>query len=227
MVLHGVIALALVLSQVETAHTNPEGEKLTRAQQSAIEGGEVLVALHDVKDTAIKRVVAITVIDAPREEIYAVLADFEKLSDFMPYCTKVKVKKREGKTANVHFLLDFPWPVGDRFYTLAITDTHETVDEVPAIVSRWKYVKDSGNVNAITGSWELLAYDDTKTYVRYTIFTDPGGHLPVWARNRATKTAVPNTLNSLREKVMDNRNARKEAADKDAENAASSERSAS
>ena len=200
-----LLAASLLLQEAPTEFLGTNDQPLSEKQLRSLESGDALVALKEVKDSPIKKASAVAVFDASPEEIYAVLADQNRLSEFMPYCKKSKLQKREGDTVWVEFLLDFPWPIGDRYYTLEITDSRSGAKGAEIIVSRWTYVAGSGNVNEVAGSWELIPYPDGRTFVRYTVLTDPGGKLPAWARNQATRVAVPETINSLRQRVRDMR----------------------
>ena len=183
--------------------TAPDGKALTDEQRSALEGGEILVQLTAVSGTAVKKATAVAIVDATPEDVFAVLTDYASFVHFMPYCRKVEIQKKEEEKSWVRFELDFPWPIGDRHYTLCLTDTREEADDATVLVSRWTYVPDSGNINDTYGSWEVWPYEDGSSFVRYTVFTDPGGKVPGWAANMATDVAVPNVINGLRKRVKD------------------------
>jgi len=182
---------------------SPEGKPLTGDRLSELARGEVLVHLAAVADTPVKKATAVAVLDASPENVFAILTDYASFIYFMPYCRKVEVQKKEEEKSWVRFELDFPWPIGDRHYTLCLTGEREEADGGPALVSRWTYVPDSGNINDTYGSWEVRPYEDGKSFVRYTVFTDPGGKVPGWAANMATDVAVPNIIEGLRKRVKE------------------------
>jgi ribosome-associated toxin RatA of RatAB toxin-antitoxin module len=180
---------------------SPDGKPLTDEQRTALDKGEILVHLAAIKDTPVKKATAIALVDAPPEQVFAVLTDYNEFTRFMPYCKKVKLQKRKDEKSWVRFELDFPWPIGDRHYVLQMTDRREEVAGTPVLVSRWTYEPDSGNINDSKGSWELIAYGPKRSFVRYTVFTDPGGSVPNWAGNMATEVAVPKVIQGLRERA--------------------------
>ena len=180
---------------------SPSGKPLTEEQRAAIEHGEILVQLTIVQGTPVKRARAIALVDAPPEQVFAILTGYNEFPQFMPYCKKVEVQKKEGEPLRVRFELDFPWPIGDRRYVLRLTDRREDVAGKQVFISSWTYEPNSGNIHDAYGSWEVLSYDEVHSFVRYTVFTDPGGNIPNWANNMATEVAVHKVINGLRKRL--------------------------
>lgn len=198
----------------------PNGTPLSDTDRRAIEQGEVLVELSAVQGTPVKKAAAVAVIDAPPDDVFAVLTDYNEFPEFMPYCRKVTLEKKDGEKSRVRFELEFPWPIGDRFYTLELTNRRfeQPADAEPSsvgtappviLINSWTYVPGSGNINDTYGSWEVRSYPGNaeqgpaRSFVRYTVFTDPGGNIPSWANNLATEIAVPKVINNLRRRVSE------------------------
>jgi len=97
--------------------------------------------------------------------------------------------------------LDFPFPIGDRYYKLHILHTIENTDNGKVFKSTWTYVKGSGNIKDTYGSWILEEYGQGKTLAIYVVCTDPGGSLPKWALNMATKFSLPEIIDRVRQRV--------------------------
>ena len=182
---------------------SPSGQPLTEKQRIALDKGKILVHLKEIPGTPVKRARAIALVDAPPDKVFAAVTDYDSFPRFMPYCKKVRLQKREGERSWVRFELDFPWPIGDRHYVLQLTDRREEVSGRPVLASRWTYEPNSGNINDTYGSWEILGYGVSRSFVRYTVFTDPGGKIPHWARNMATEVAVPKVFKRLRKRVRE------------------------
>jgi len=207
----GLISVVLVLAATavraqpqalpEAYSKAPDGKPLTREHRAALDRGDILVHLGAIKDSPVKKATAIALIDAEPKHVFAVLTDYNEFSRFMPYCKKVKLQKRKDEKSWVRFELDFPWPIGDRHYVLRMTDRREEVEGTPVLASRWTYEPGSGNINDSKGSWEILAYGPKRSFVRYTVFTDPGGSIPNWAGNKATEVAVPKVIQGLRKRA--------------------------
>ncbi len=180
---------------------SPAGKSLTDKETAALDAGDILTQLEEIPDKDVKKAVAVAIVDAPPEDVFAVLTDYANFTHFMPYCEKVEVRKRKGQRSRVRFALNFPWPLGDRHYVLELTDRVDEVDGVRVWASRWTYVPGSGNIDDAYGAWEVVSCGPERSLVRYTAFTDPGGKLPVWARNSATKVAIPKVIQGLRRRV--------------------------
>lgn len=204
-VVHSVVAMLLVSATVSLANEikAPDGTPLTAEQRALLDNGEILVHLTDVAGTAVKKATAVAVIDAAPEQVFRVLTDYESFPEFMPYCRAVRIEEVKGKVSKVRYELDFPWPIGDRYYVLQLTDRSETRGDSPVLVSSWTYVPDSGNINDTYGSWEVYPERSERSLVRYTVFTDPGGRVPGWAANVATNVAVPGVIEGVRTHVKE------------------------
>lgn len=178
----------------------PKGDALTSDELKQLKRGDVVWALIDNADNPVKKGVAIAVIDAKPENVFATLGDYENLKDFMPYVTKTTVDERDGNVTTVSFVLSFPLGISGRNYQLKLTDAPKTIDGVKVYVSEWVYTG-KGNIIDTTGAWEISPWGKDKTLARYTVFTDPGGSFPNWVKNKATGTAMGNVLNAVRERV--------------------------
>jgi hypothetical protein len=201
---------------------SPKGTPLNDSERRAVEQGEILVELTAIEGTPVKKAVAVAVIDAPPEDVFAILTNYHEFPEFMPYCRKVTFEGKEGEKSRVRFELEFPWPIGDRYYTLELKnwrfeqrpDGREPDAGIPqavVLINSWTYVPDSGNIKDTYGSWEVRSYPErteqgpARSFVRYTVFTDPGGNIPNWANNLATEVAVPKVIHNLRRRVAEAR----------------------
>ena len=52
-------------------------------------------------------------------------------------------------------------------------------------------------------SWILEEYDQGKTLATYVVLTDPGGSIPKWAQNMATKISLPKIIDRVRQQAKD------------------------
>ena len=179
------------------------GNPLTKEERNLLEEGKVIVDLSGVAGSATKKSIAVALIDAAPEDVIGVLTRYDEFPSFMPYCKSTEVRKKEGEITTVYFALDFPWPIGDKHYVLELTDKRHDVAGKAVFVSSWKYKPGSGNIKDSYGSWEVRAYDADQTFVRYTVFTDPGGKMPTWATNMASEVAVPKVIDGLRKKSLE------------------------
>ena len=174
--------------------------ELTQEEQERLANGEVIVHLKAVRGP-IKEGTAIGVVDAPPQRVFRVVTDNENFEQFMPYVKRSEVERlTEGSILNYQHL-DFPFPIGDRYYKLHILRTVENTDRGKVFTSTWTYVRGSGNIKDTYGSWTLREYDKDKALVIYVCCTDPGGSLPKWALNMATTISLPRVIDRVRQRV--------------------------
>lgn len=179
----------------------PAGKALQADEVVRLGKGEILAALIDDPANPVKKGVAIGVVDAPPEKVFATVGDYEHFTDFMPYIQKAVVDKRDGPTSTVSYWLAFPLNIGNRHYQLEVVDRKRTVDGVAIYASDWKYTG-TGNITDTTGSWEIAPWGDgKKSFVRYVCYTDPGGSLPTWMKNMAASSALPKVMKAVRNRV--------------------------
>jgi hypothetical protein len=67
---------------------------------------------------------------------------------------------------------------------------------------KFDYVKGSGNVEDTRGHWSIDPWKGG-SLVAYVLWTDPGGAIPKWALNRASRRTLPEVVVALRDRVRD------------------------
>ena len=190
----------LLLKTGSTAADPGRFKDLSPSEQQRLDQGKVIVFLHSV-NSPIKEGTAIGIVEAPVEVVFNVVTANEEFAEFMPYVTKSRVKMApEGVLLNYQYL-DLPFPVGDRHYAIKIRNSRKFQDGQLLLSSSWTYLKDSGNIKDTYGSWLLKPYGVNKTLAQYIVCTDPGGDIPNWAQNMATKISLPKIITRVRERV--------------------------
>lgn len=185
-----------------TAHAaeSTRFKALAPLEQQQLTKGEVVVFLHSVNGP-IKEGIAVGIVEAPVGEVFKVVTSNEKFSEFMPYVKESRIKMTpDGFRLNYQYL-DLPFPVGDRHYTIKIHNSQEIKGSQRLLTSSWTYVKGSGNIKDTYGSWLLKPYGPNRTLAQYTVCTDPGGDIPTWAQNMATKISLPKVITCVRQRV--------------------------
>ena len=163
-----------------------------------LERGEVVVELQEVAGSAVKRGVAIALIDVPAERLYGVVTDNARFAEFMPHVDRVDGRSSAGR-------LDRQRPTarpapGDRPPLPGAGDRTRSDEEDGWKVRRsaWSYVPGSGNIVESRGSWTLVELGERRTLLLYEVFTDPGGWIPAWLYNQATRKTLPDLIASVR-----------------------------
>jgi len=148
---------------------------------------------------------ALGLIKGSLEQVFGVLADYEKYPQFMPNVDTTKIKSTEGNTAVVEYKLGLPMGQVKR-YRLSLTATKEeaqaqiTWHKVP-----WTELKDSETIVETTGYWLLKPFPEKPGHIiaLYHVYTDPG-HIPTgfgWIVNILTKGSMPDLVKNTNKRV--------------------------
>lgn len=168
-------------------------EGLSPQEIKAIERGDVVVQLRDTKESTLKDVRCVGVVDATPERIWSVLVDYEAYRKIFPRILKTEVRTKDGQVEGHYSLLDYPWPFPDRWTLNRITRF-----EPPRAID-WRRV--DGSVKEVVGSWRLYPEGD-RTVVVYQVRLDPGVPLvPAWVIDWGSKQVAPEIIRSIRRAV--------------------------
>jgi hypothetical protein len=166
--------------------------------EDEIVGGAVLIKLTDYPGSAAKEGCVVGYIEAPPEAVMAVLRRAGDYELYMPLVVKSDTSPGEGGAVLNTQELDLPWPIGDRHFTVRLI---EEKSQDGGYWFRFDYVKGSGNVEDTRGHWSIEPWRGGSR-VAYVLWTDPGGMLPKWAINRASRRTLPEVVVALRDRVL-------------------------
>lgn len=175
----------------------------TDEERARLLAGEILVTLEHEPDQKLKRGVALARVEAPAEQVFEVVTDHQGFAQFLPYVARAEIRAEEegarGSGVVVYQLLDLPFPLEDRYYEVEVD---RLAEPARCFESRWHYVPGSGNIDDTFGRWEVLADGDASTLLAYVAWVDPGGLIPSWAYNWASRRALPRILTSVRDEAV-------------------------
>ncbi|HEY9855666.1 MAG TPA: SRPBCC family protein [Stenomitos sp.] len=187
-------ALAWTLTATSAWALPSEAEEgLSAHDIKAVEEGEVVVHLRDTRESTLKDVRCVGIVKALPARIWSVLVDYEAYGKIFPRILKSEVRAKDGDSEDHYTLLDYPWPLQDRWTVNRITH-----DESRYAIN-WHRIE--GSVKEVVGSWKLIP-DGDRTVVIYKVRLDPGIPLvPVWAIDWGTKQVAPDIIRSIRRQV--------------------------
>ncbi len=185
------------------AWANPKD--VTPDAMKKLESGEILLEIRFQSDADAGEGEAIAVIDAPADRLFRVITDRVHFAEFMPYVKKSEVEvASDGGIVNYQYLA-LPL-IKNRFYKVRVAAETRQTDLGEEYRTYWQYIPGSGNIRDTHGEWNLLPWSThDRTFVRYLIYTDPGGKLPQWVQRVATKKALKAVLEAVRKRVKDPR----------------------
>ena len=173
--------------------------QLDAGQWLQVERLEVVDWLIEIEGSPVKEGIAVGLVEAPAERVYRVVTDNARFAEFMPYVEESTVETGEdGSTVNFQHL-DLPWPISDREYKVRLVNL-EPGEESPAWQSTWTHVKGFGNIEESHGAWRVFPCGES-ALVEYQVLTDPGGRIPTYFKNKATRRSLERLIEAVRDRV--------------------------
>jgi uncharacterized membrane protein len=135
------------------------------------------------------------VIDAPRDQVAAVISDFPRYPEWVSAVKSIEVVEEydDGYASQVHFILD-AGVVADE-YTLA----YEYADDITRI--EWRLIAPSKMQKSQEGSYDLADNGDGTTTVTYTLAVDLSIGMLGMFKRKAEKMIMDSALKELKRRV--------------------------
>ncbi|MEA2694028.1 MAG: hypothetical protein QOJ16_3415 [Acidobacteriota bacterium] len=173
---------------------------LTPDAERRLAAGEVLVELVPNPGGGPDEGVAVGVVDAPPERVFAALTDFAHYQEWVPFVSRSDARPQPDGSVLSAQSLRLPALVGNRSYKIRAVAEIEAGKAGPVLRTRWTYVPGSGNVVDTRGAWTVTGFGAGRSLATCHLFTDPGS-VPHWAMNRATRQSLPWIFDGLRQQV--------------------------
>lgn len=201
---------------------------LTDQQVEEIKNGGIVKVFESVSGTGIKNALALSVIDASIQKVWAVIHDHNSFKDFMPNMKETILfdpsvlkqaldLKFDHSTADPKMLMDFLKKhrvnemVNASGYFFNLLDMPWPLKNLWYIIkltdikekNKWqhKWEMVAGNMKSDKGSWTLTPYSDDKTVVVYIAFADPGIIVPDPFINLATNVTLPGIIRAVKRRI--------------------------
>jgi hypothetical protein len=202
-----LLGMALIVAMA-SAPARADGHNGEWERVSDKEG--IVVERRAVDGSNLKEFLGRGVIDAPVAHVLAVIRDGNRRAEWMPNCNGAWVVEENmaARTQVAYHRTKAPWPVSDRdsinraeiFVEPAKHRIFIPFEAIPD--TRVPPVKGVVRMPALRGHWILVPIDGGKsTQVEYRVYANPGGLLPGWLANLASKTLPRETIAGLRRQV--------------------------
>lgn len=201
----GLVALALLAS---TALAHADGGNGPWEQVSNKEG--ILVERRSVEGSNLKEFLGRGVIEAPIARVLAVIRDANRRAEWMPACADSHLVEEDltSRVQIAYHRTKAPWPVSDRDSVnraeMLVEPAKHRVYLPFVAIAHPKVPPQKGAVRmpVLRGHWILVPVDGGRaTEAEYQVFANPGGSLPNWLANLASKTLPRETIAGLRRQV--------------------------
>jgi hypothetical protein len=205
-----VARFAVALVVLAAAGTARAGDDAGPWEQVSNKDG-ILVQRRSVAGSKLKEFLGRGIVDAPIGRVLAVIRDANRRAEWMPACGDSHLVEEDlaARTQVAYHRTKAPWPVSDRdsvnrAVMIVEADKHRVYLPFEAIASaKVPPVKGVVRMPRMRGHWILRPVDGGhKTEAEYQVFADPGGALPDWLANLASKTLPRDTIAGLRKQVL-------------------------
>ncbi len=203
---------------------------LTNDQWAILKKGEIIKRLEAMKGTEVKKGIAMGIVDAVVQDVWAVIHENNDFVHFMPSTLEsilidpsaveeAKALKFDRATGDPKELIQFlkmhraEKMTGTTGYFFSLLDVPwpatnrwyilKLVDLVTKDQWYQHFTLVMGNLKTTEGSWELIPLENDKTLTIYTVFSDPGGLIPDWVINIGTLQTLPEVIQGVRKRVKE------------------------
>ncbi len=182
-----MVVPAILLLLMGATNVFPSQDKLTVKEE---------VALQEI-ETAEGRegVLAKIMIPAPLEVVWAVITDYEKLSDFIP---DMKLSKVIGKKDSEVILRQ----QGESRFLMFHFNVEVIIKLTEQRYHNIGFNLVSGDFDYFEGEWKTEPIGDKETMLIYTLIAHPKFYAPKWAVRYMLKRDIPVRLKALRERIL-------------------------
>jgi hypothetical protein len=170
---------------------------------------QIVIYTRDDAALHAREVYAVGEADAPPAVVFAVVADVQHFTSFMPYVKEARILRRLSETDLLLYeRLAFPI-ISDRDCVLRRHSEVGTQANGGLFRLRWAVDPDyfvlprDGVVRLelSTGSWTLEPIDGgRRTRMTYQLITSPGGSIPSWMAEKSTTRAVPELFKAIKDR---------------------------
>ena len=166
---------------------------------------DVKVYTRHVDGYEIKEFKATSIIEAPMEDILAVVIDAEHYAEWMSNTTSAKtIKMEENGNFLVYYQLSLPWPMKDRdaiSQNQIINGTDSTVIHTILLPDYLPEDPKLIRMKVANGGWIIKRLADNRCHLTYQFVADPMTKVPAWIANLFVVESPYETIFNLKERL--------------------------
>lgn len=196
-----LVILILICGFFKPAHTQNASDWIFKNEKSGVK-------VYYRKTSDVYELKLITSIKSSLSGLILLLSEVENYPKWGYKVAESKQLAETSATESVYYSkLDFPWPLDDRDIVMRnhIQQDPTTGKIVASSVAVPAYTPEKVGVVRIQNAkttWTIVPGTGGWLYVEYYIYSDPGGSLPDWLVNMAIDVGPRETINNIREFVV-------------------------
>lgn len=181
----------------------PAGAFATNIDLKTLADKEVRVVDVSKSGSPGRSFVAATVINAPLQDVCAVLQQYESYPAFMPNTQSTVVSQALATHSVIDVTLKLPMGKIKKYRLRMEPKVSATSCVLAWKQLPWPGVKQEEAIADTSGQWQLTPLAGGKTGVRYSVYTDPGP-IPFglgWIVDSLSKDSIPQTMEAVRKRA--------------------------
>lgn len=164
---------------------------------------DIITYIGPGNDTGLRPTRSIMLVDQDASETLEAILDFDTYTDWVPYCEESKLVESQGDSLFYFFqLLDMPLIKNRDMYVKAEVRWNGDDDilvKMRAVPQFREVDEDAVRIELLNADYHIHADPSTgKTIVEMKNEVDPGGYIPTFALNWASRSQPFETFTSLR-----------------------------
>lgn len=172
--------------------------------QNALQKNGITIETRKVPGSAFKEIRAEMKVDTTLQRVMAVMRDIPGYTAWMKDCKEAKQIAKFSEESGVVFSVQAtPWPIAEReavvkFVFRKSANPAAFTISLEAMPSALPANDRRVRISQLRGYWRFVEAAPRKVEVTYSLYSDPGGHLPGWAVSAMAAHLPYETLNNLR-----------------------------
>src|SRR5262245_29051681 len=168
-------------------------------ERTQLDAGEVVIRDLPPTEPDGLGILLAGLVEAPPDQVWAVMADCEKQEEFIPRVLYAAVLDREGDSHTCELVIGLPIPLAD-----LRSRTRHHVRRLPdgGYQRSWDLLPGDWDYRRNSGSWTVHPYQDgRRSLLVGRMDVQPKSVMPVWLLHSAQVRQAPETFAAIRDRV--------------------------
>jgi ribosome-associated toxin RatA of RatAB toxin-antitoxin module len=193
-----LFGVVVAFAEEPSSRADDQGSSPMTALVANLEDGTIQSSMLDHPKHEVKWGRAVGIVEAPLQEVLAVVQDYGGYQAFMPHFKVSKVLSQRGQSALVYMQASIAKNTLNLWAQMKVGPKPNEGDKR---IIEGKMVE--GNMDAMFARWEVAPIDDKRTLVAFQLLMDPKIPLPAGFVSSENEIASKKTIRALRQIVAE------------------------